>query len=123
MKESLRVGLDPMTRLSNLKVLPVQIDGSALTTTSSSAGCLVGASAVNVKDDGSNTVTITFKETKRNAPMVFATAKATDTVVDAVTSSTTSVIYTTVQNDATGSAVADADVDLLLVWFDDSDVQ
>lgn len=122
MKPSDIVGLDPSTRLSNMRMVPVQIDGSALTTTSSSAGVLTGASLVSAKDDGGNTVTLAFSPALRNAPMVLAQAKGTNTTVENVVSSTGSVTYDTVQDADGSTAVNDADVDLILIWFDDADV-
>lgn len=122
MKESDKVGLDSNTRLANMRIIPVQIDGSALTTTSSSAGVLTGSSAVSAKDDGGNTVTLALAPSLRNAPMVLAQAKGTNVSVENIISAVGTVSYDTVQDADGSTAVNDADVDLLLIWFDDADV-
>jgi hypothetical protein len=103
------------------KVIGISIDGSALTTTTADAGVIGGLDICQAKDDGSNTVTITFREPLRNAEyQVVTQCHTADAVVDTVTKAAATITYTTVQNDATGSAVADADVDLIIFYNDDN---
>ena len=105
------------------RMMPIRIDGSDLPNgTATTAGVDVGAGWCVARDDGANLVTITFNESVRQAPMVYASVSTANAVVDVITTSTTGITYTTVENDDTTSAVADADVDLFLLFFDTADV-
>lgn len=99
-------------RHNAIALIPVRIDGSALTTTSSAAGVVEGKNILDASDDGSNTVTLTFKEPLKNIPTVTASVVgATTTLVKFTTISASQIVYDTVQADGT-TAQADADVHL-----------
>lgn len=107
-------GLDKHNKYSELLI---KIDGSALTTTSATAGVTIGTKFCTAKDDGSDVVTITFNEALRNAPEVVATQALTaDCIVkpDAIATTTTTVVYSCVKISDGATAVNDADVVILL---------
>ena len=101
-----------------------KVDGSAVTTTSSSAGLVAGIRAADVKDDGANLVTITFKEGLSSVPLgaVFHPQDSAVPVVGRnVTLSKTAVTYTTVDGQD-NSAVNDVDGLLVIYYLEGVDV-
>ena len=93
----------------------IEILGASLTTTSSSAGVAKGTLVCNAKDDGSNTVTITFIEPLEFAPIVFYQPTSSNTLVQETSSSVTQLIYTTVQAADASTAAADKNIRILLL--------
>lgn len=85
------------------------IDGSAVTTTSSSAGLDGRGQAIaNIKDDGANVQTITFKQTFADIPYVLVQPLTANGAANiAVTTST--VVLTGVERDDNTATLADQD--------------
>ena len=110
------VQLPSISQGASPRMMWFKIDGSALTTTSSSAGLLSGIRAADAAD-ATNVVTVTFKEGLESVPLGAAfhpEATATQIIARNVTLAKTSVAYTTV--DASDNSAA-SDVDGLLVVF------
>lgn len=105
--------------------LQIQIDGSALTTTTGIAGVDVGADSVTAKDDGANVVTVTFRQAMRNAKYLVHIQGTGTTPIDVktITKTAASFSYTTVDGGTSATAVDDADVDILVTFYDTSSVR
>jgi hypothetical protein len=117
-KHTIRMHRD--SSLHDVKQDFFKIDGSALTTTSSSAGLLSNTRLANVKD-ATNVVTLTFKEGLKSVPLgarFDPTDTSVQTVARNVTISKTAITYTTVDA-SDNSAVSDVD-GLLTVTYSDS---
>lgn len=100
--------------------LLISIDGSALATSAGSGGVLIGADSVTANDDGSNTVTITFNTPMRNSEYsVFFQPRTTDCICRVASRAAGNFTYTSLELDGT-TAEADADVDILIRYYDNS---
>jgi hypothetical protein len=107
----------------NPREMLIEIDGSALTTSTADAGVILGLDNVQAKDS-SNTVTVTFRRALPNANYAVFIQEITADCKATVTSRTASAFtYTTVENDDTTSAKADADVMILVKYHDASFVR
>ncbi len=96
--------------------LLIKIDGSALTTTTATAGLTIGTKFCKAKDDGSDKVTITFNEALSNAPEVITQCLTADCIVkpDTLVTTTTTIVYNCFKISDGSTAVNDADVILLV---------
>lgn len=117
------VSLHELFRSRGCNLLPIVITGASLTTTSSANGVTVGADVVDAKDDGSNVITITFKEPLKQKPLIFVQTETADNHILVSAKSTTAFDLTSVQNDANGTGVNDPNLMILVVVVDDSDLR
>lgn len=101
-----------------LGLIALRVDGSAVTTSASATGLLMGSGQVTIKKGSggtSNEVTITLKETAAQVPIVSATPITTNCHVE-IKSVTTSVIVLETFQVADGTTgVDDADMHVLIV--------
>ena len=105
-------------------ILALEIDGSEVATSNSTAGLLGGAEACVVKDS-SNTVTITFNTPFRNAEYkVFFTplTAAAQVKPDSIVRAAGSLVYATVNTSDHSTALNDADMLILIVSNDDPSI-
>ena len=119
------LGMHPSEKVMGYDVLILKVDGSALDTSSSTAGIIVGSTAVTAKDDGSEVVTITFDEPLRNAPIVIASqCLSADCIIkpDSITATASSLEYSCYKISDASTAVNDADIVLTLVIPHGSDI-
>lgn len=94
------------------------IDGSEVTTTSSSTGLDGRGQAIaNIADDGANVQTVTFKRPFDEAPYVFIQPKTANGYANiAVTAST--IVLTGVERDDNTATLADQDFDIYVYSHD-----
>ena len=109
---------------TNPVVSCIEIDGSALTTTTANAGVIRGVEIAQAKDDGANIVTVTFRTPFRNSNYtVHITPVATaDALAVTITRAAGTLTYTTVKASDASTAVNDADVMILIVSNDDGTI-
>ena|SRR5690606_4546707 len=87
-----------------------KIDGSAVTTSSSSAGLDGRGQAIaEIKDDGSNEVTITWKRKFDDTPYVFFQALTDNGAVNITTNDGETLVFDGVERDDNTAALADQD--------------
>ena len=108
-----------MSRMSGneFEQLVLQIDGSDLVSgTYGTVALDIGARYATAKDDGSNTVTVSFNEKLPAAPIVQSFVSNTaDGKLDTYTSTTSTFTYVTVKaSDNTALADVDATITLLI---------
>ena len=108
---------------TNPVILNIEIDGSALTTTTVNAGVVGGVEAVQAKD-ASNVVTITFRTPFRNAKYMahFTPVNNADCVAVSVTRAAGTLAYTTVKGSDFSTAVNDADMMITIIANDDDTI-
>jgi hypothetical protein len=107
----------------NPREMLIEIDGSALTTSTADAGVIQGLDYVQAKD-ASNVVTVTFKRPLRNANYgVFIQEITANCKAELTSRSATAFSYTTVQVADGSTASADADVVILVKYHDASFVR
>jgi len=100
--------------------LIIKVDGTALATTLGTGGLLVGADSVTAKD-ASNVVTITFNRPLRNAEYaVFFQERTVDCDARVTSQAATGFTYTTRKSSDASTAVPNADVDILIKYYDNS---
>ena len=103
------------------RVLGLRIDGSEVATSAGVAGLDEGAKDVTIsKGSGgtSNEVTIAFNTAFAAAPVVSATVITDDCHVRIKSVSASQVVLETVQNDANGTGVDDADMHVMILGHD-----
>ena len=95
--------------------LVIKVDGSAVTTTTSATGLVIGSKFCKVKD-ATEVVTITFNEALPIAPLVFTECATADCIVkpDSLVTTTTTIVYSCINISDGSTAVSDADITLLL---------
>lgn len=87
-----------------------KIDGSAVTTSSSSAGLDGRGQAIaDIKDDGSNEVTITWKRKFDDTPYVFIQALTDNGAANITTNDGKTLVFDGVERDDNTAGLADQD--------------
>lgn len=100
------------------RIYAFSIDGSEVTTSSAAAGLDGRGQAIaNIKDDGANVQTVTFKRAFEEAPYVVVQAKTANGAANiAVTDST--IVLTGVERDDNTATLADQDFDVFIYSHD-----
>lgn len=95
-----------------------KIDGSEVTTTSSSAGLDGRGQAIaDIAHDGANVQTVTFKRAFPDTPYVFLQPLTTNGSAN-ITVSTTAIVLTGVERDDDTATLADQDFFVYVMGFD-----
>ena len=113
-------------RQPKVKLIPIRVDGSAVSTTAGTGGLLTGAKDVTVvkgTSADSNLVTITLNTASAREIHVVGVVELTaDCSARLEELPTTSVVkIRTVENDASGTKKDDADFDITILVFEDAD--
>lgn len=113
-------------RQPKVKLIPIRVDGSAVTTTTSTTGLLVGAKDVQVKkgtSTDSNLVTITLNSSSARLIHVVGIVPLTADCVARLDALPTVDVVTvrTVDNDASGTKIDDADFDITILVYEEAD--
>lgn len=107
------------------RMLALRIDGSAVTTSAAATGLLEGGGDCTIlKGSGgsSNEVTIAFRTDFERVPVVCATPITDDCHVRIKSVTAAQCVLETVQNDANGTGVDDADMHVIIMGWDSATV-
>ena len=102
-------------------MLALRIDGSAVTTSAATTGLLEGGGDCTIlKGSGgsSNEVTIAFDVAFQRVPVVTVTPITDDCHVRIKSVTASQLVLESVQNDANGTGVDDADMHVMIIGWD-----